>query len=225
LQPEWIDRLQALATSLSDRIRNYQSRPDRPAGSEAPELNHLITTTVLTVSRLRQTLSTFRDVVLQVAEFQYCWLTTLAWIDFMEKYFVRIHQPLDSVTHAVDTTLMGTVTLNPVIAQQCFRAGIPVWLIRRVDQIPDDMNIVSIVEPVLPKYVIDDWEDNGRVLPFPNLYRGPPGAASQAAMQLFGLRYADLPNLPALVPEDNPAPAIAPAGKKTRCVPCGSSPF
>jgi len=186
-----------------------------------------MTTTALTISRLRQTLSSFRDIVLQVAEFQYCWLTTLAWVDYMEKYYVRIHQPLGSKPHTVDPKLMGTVTLNPVVAQQCFRAGIPVWLIRRLDQIPADMNIMSIVEPVMPQYVVDDWEENGRTVPFPNIYRGPPGTACQAAMRLFGSRYADLPDLTAAISEDKPAratgsagKATGSAGKKTRRAPC-----
>jgi hypothetical protein len=222
LHPVWINRFQALATALSDRIHAFQNRPDRPLGSEAHELNHLITTTMLTISRLRHTMFTFRDLLLQVAEFQYCWLTSLAWIDWMEKFYVRFYQPLDSIIHTVDTTLMGTVTVNPIVAQQCFRAGIPVWLVRRADEIPRDMNIISVVEPVLPNYVTDDYEENGKVVPFPNLYRGLPGEACQDAMHLFGSRFADLPDLSAVISEEKPVSAIGSAGKKARSVPCKS---
>ena len=76
--------------------------------------------------------------LLTATSFQRHFLETLACYTYLSVYLPRL---VDTGGHAVDTTLMGTITTNLLIAQEMKDLGVPVWLVRRVDMISPTMNV------------------------------------------------------------------------------------
>ncbi|KAK0207406.1 hypothetical protein IW262DRAFT_1302751 [Armillaria fumosa] len=104
----------------------------------------------------------------QVAAMQSYWLELVAGLDYMEHY-----QPvMNGKTHRDDTfnssQLMGTFTINLDVAEQHIRAGIPVYLVRSVDQFSNQV-ILKAEEPV-----VFPLNTSLPSPPFPVIYKGDP---------------------------------------------------
>ncbi|KAK0494266.1 hypothetical protein EDD18DRAFT_1355623 [Armillaria luteobubalina] len=104
----------------------------------------------------------------QVAVMQSYWLQLVTRLDYMEHY-----QPVMNGKTCRDDTLnssqlMGTFTVNLNVAEQHIRAGIPVYLVRPVDQFSNQV-ILKAEEPV-----IFPLNTSLPSPPFPVVYKGDP---------------------------------------------------
>ncbi|KAK0467505.1 hypothetical protein IW261DRAFT_1574018 [Armillaria novae-zelandiae] len=104
------------------------------------------------VNRMRSVMMDSMTICVQVAAMQSYWLELVAGLDYMEHY-----QPL-----------MGTFTVNLDVAEQHIRAGIPVYLIRPVDQFSNQV-ILKAEEPV-----VFPLNTSLPSPPFPVIYKGDP---------------------------------------------------
>jgi len=76
--------------------------------------------------------------LLMVTSFQRHFLETLACYTYLSVYLPR---RVDTKSHPVDPTLMGTITSDLLVAQEMKDLGVPVWLVRRTDMISRTMNV------------------------------------------------------------------------------------
>lgn len=130
------------------------------------------------VARLRASPMSFQDITTQVANFQRIWLDLHALLDSVEIYHPRLYSP-DLPPPLADLKLMGSFTNNQEVANKMFKSGIPVWLVRRKDQMSEDIKIKQIVPYTTPPAWIEtrDWIDHLSTLtkPMPTLFVGPGG--------------------------------------------------
>ncbi|KAK0429917.1 hypothetical protein EV421DRAFT_1939721 [Armillaria borealis] len=90
------------------------------------------------LERLQHLPMSLEKVQLSVWETQHVVLYLQALIDYMLIYKPRMDTAADSsVSRKADPELMGAFTNDAQIAQCLFRAGIPVWIVRHVDQLPN----------------------------------------------------------------------------------------
>ncbi|KAK0442562.1 hypothetical protein EV421DRAFT_1949390 [Armillaria borealis] len=90
------------------------------------------------LERLQYLPMSLEKVQLSVRETQRVVLYLQALIDYMLIYKPRMDTAADSsVSRKADPKLMGAFTNDAQIAQCFFRAGIPVWIVRHVDQLPN----------------------------------------------------------------------------------------
>ncbi|PBK58917.1 hypothetical protein ARMSODRAFT_983466 [Armillaria solidipes] len=90
------------------------------------------------LERLQYLPMSLEKVQLSVRETQHVTLYLRALIDYMLIYKPRMDAvPDGSLSRKADHELMGAYTSDPQVVQSFFRAGIPVWIIRPVDQLPN----------------------------------------------------------------------------------------
>ncbi|KZT31724.1 hypothetical protein SISSUDRAFT_1067518 [Sistotremastrum suecicum HHB10207 ss-3] len=131
------------------------------------------------VQTLRKSVATLADLALPqreifrlVADVQRLGLELVALDSYMSLYEPRIreiflHSPLE-----VNRDLIGVFTEHPQVLQDCFRAGIPVWYIRKDDPIRQNPDWVSLTE-VTEGVVIQERHDvDGRLHPYPTIFTG-----------------------------------------------------
>ncbi|KAK0191923.1 hypothetical protein F5146DRAFT_1135646 [Armillaria mellea] len=120
------------------------------------------------VNRTRSVMTDSMTIRVQVAAMQSYWLELVAGLDYMECY-----QPMmNGKTQRDDTFnssyLMGTFTINLDVAEQHIRAGIPVYLVRPVEQFSNQV-ILKAERPV-----VFSLSASLPSPPFPVIFKGDP---------------------------------------------------
>ena len=119
--------------------------------------------------RLSSILGKYEEKALEVTEFQRNLLELRAALDYMLIYLPRMHS---NDGYSSVEPRMGCFTTQPLIAQEYYSAGIPVWLIRSLDSISPEIRIsqiCSMSDP--PNELRMDLRPNET---YPVIYRGPP---------------------------------------------------
>ncbi|KAJ3556962.1 hypothetical protein NM688_g1737 [Phlebia brevispora] len=112
------------------------------------QLRWLYTTIRNTLERLRMP-STLRDAVRQYACFQRYTLYIHAWFQWyvvIHKKFPMSNPPIQALKK---DEMMGCITTAPVIAQELYLAGIPVWIARFPEQIMST-DVIQNLTPLIP---------------------------------------------------------------------------
>jgi hypothetical protein len=118
---------------------------------------------------LSTTFGKYKEKALEVAEFQRNWLELHAALDYILVYLPRMHSNDD---YPSVESRVGCFTTQPLIAQECYSAGIPVWLIRSLDSISPEVQILQICSMSEPPHDLHmDLRLNKN---YPIIYHGPP---------------------------------------------------
>lgn len=124
--------------------------------------------------------STFDEKTLELVEFQRNWLELRGCVDYYDDTVRKMWSRL--APEGVVLERVGCLTVNPVIAQECFAAALPVWLIRDVEKFRGGgIRIDKVVEPLKPESVlqVEPWTQNA----FPVLYKGSPNIPDRYIVQ------------------------------------------
>ena len=117
----------------------------------------------------------FRDLVVFVAQVQRTLLDIHALLDYTKILYPLLISP-PSKPVRVNPTWMGCFTKDTRICEIFYFAGVPVWLVRHEDLIPQTMNIIHPVQLTFPENIVRVmYSENGVVKSFPVIYRGPSG--------------------------------------------------
>ncbi|KAK0461479.1 hypothetical protein IW261DRAFT_1428575 [Armillaria novae-zelandiae] len=104
----------------------------------------------------------------EVVAMQSYWLELVAGLDYMEHYQPVMNGKTRRDDALNSSQLMGTFTVNLDVAEQHIRAGIPVYLVRPVDQFNNQV-ILKAEEPV-----VFPLNTSLSSPPFPVIYKGDP---------------------------------------------------
>lgn len=182
-------KLKALQEGLTDRVRRWEQ-----AGHTGTLVNQYEIAMRLSISRLESIPMTYRDIVLQVAEFQRISLDVIGFLDWRQIYNPRIMNSTNTIPNPVNDRLLGAFTFDPTICQILHLAGVPVWLIRPREAIRPTTNIYNIVQPTPPFSIeVADWNDGKDTVaePFVNLHYGCSGPDRHISARSFGSAYHD----------------------------------
>jgi hypothetical protein len=168
-------RMKKLKADLLEEVKGYlQVTHPKPILLES-----CFTAMVHTWVRLDGYPATFEEKCLEAAEFQRSWLElrgALTW-------FSKIHHNMlvRSEGEADVLDCMGVFTNNPVIAQECFSAGLPVWLLRppEVCNVGVRIDKVVLVTPPPPSIKQDKRVGDE----YPIIYKGPCNDERRYAVQ------------------------------------------
>jgi hypothetical protein len=111
---------------------------------------------------------TFAEMMFDVTEFQRCYLEISGLLDYLEIYKPRMDGKLGSATSTAKC--VGAMTYKPLIVQQFFTAGLPIWFIQPLRPGPFPQNVLKVVTIFeRAHFVCIDNADP----PFPVIYTGP----------------------------------------------------
>ncbi len=113
---------------------------------------------------------TFCDLTNQVANVQRTWLECQAYLDWLRAIFLLVEwTPSDPAP--LKANRMGAFSIDHRVLQMLLALGIPVWFVRRSNQIPTTVDIKTIVPAMYKTFI-----ETGRG-PFPTqaVYNGPCG--------------------------------------------------
>lgn len=125
LELDMKDKLSTLVRSMSSEIAAFSHR----RGGPPTHINFCDISMRASLNALSFP-STYRDLVVQVANVQRYWLESQAWLDYMNIYRARILGTTLDTVPTVNNSFMGCYTSDPTVAFKLYKAGIPVWLIR-----------------------------------------------------------------------------------------------
>ncbi|KAH6874805.1 hypothetical protein BKA70DRAFT_1128845 [Coprinopsis sp. MPI-PUGE-AT-0042] len=152
----------------------------------------------------------FKDIIWTVAEFRRTCLDIHGWLNYVTVYYPR--QFDFSKTYPVDKSVMGAFTFSDQIASQCLKMGVPVYLIRPNFLISPITNVAQDAERTFMKaksnVVTDDYEEDGVLSPYPDLFHGLPGVEQQKALQRIGCQVLDLKDV-CRVDDGPPSPSAS----------------
>ncbi|KAJ3483972.1 hypothetical protein NLI96_g5943 [Meripilus lineatus] len=134
--------------------------------------------------------STYRDLVVQVANVQRYWLEADAWLRYMESYKSKILDPPLYPSSKADDSLMGCFVTDPSIAFKLFAAGIPFWLVRSPNAITNEMAIQGIVQLTRPTDIVFGITGFGQ-----QVYHGHVGQDHHHAIVKGAHTYMDIPRI------------------------------
>ncbi|KAJ3557757.1 hypothetical protein NP233_g11662 [Leucocoprinus birnbaumii] len=128
-------------------------------------------------SALLYTPQKFLNVMMTVTAAQRYCLTTKAIVDKINKWDALV---TSGNIQPVDNTIMGCVTGHLTSAIEFYEKGVPVWLVRPVGDLPEDIVILEQQYPVMPReagVVLKPWKGA------PVLYRGPHSREIHATIE------------------------------------------
>ncbi|KAI5984501.1 hypothetical protein EDD15DRAFT_2375145 [Pisolithus albus] len=103
--------------------------------------------------RLKQLPFTFRDTVLIVTLFQRLGLDVFGMLEYLEPTM----PPPSPLMDAVDRW-MGAITTDPEICQRLFDSRIPVWLVWKLNTVPEDLKVLKSVDITFPEGIVTEPE-------------------------------------------------------------------
>jgi hypothetical protein len=154
---------------LEERIRLFSTNDDRDQNPFLYEVLLLLERDMLNASsRLGTLVTTFKQMVFEVTEFQRCYLETRGLLDYIELYQPRMSGRLKAANTVAQC--VGAITSKPAVVQDFFTAGLPVWFIQPVRPGPFPHNILNVVT----SFERADWVCIDKAdPPFPVIYDGP----------------------------------------------------
>ncbi|KAJ3488155.1 hypothetical protein NLI96_g3039 [Meripilus lineatus] len=137
--------------------------------------------------------STYRDLVVQVANVQRYWLEAEALLKYEDVYkakFLSTNEYNDAHSAEPNTSVMGCYTSDPVAAFKLFNAGIPVWLIRSPELFTREVAVGAVVMTKKPHDIEIRMSGFGQ-----RVYSGHVGERHHAAVSMGGHTYMDIPRI------------------------------
>lgn len=134
--------------------------------------------------------STYRDLVVQVANVQRYWLESNAMLEYLGNHIDRFLTLAVGPPPPAELSFMGTYTADPVAAWKLFSAGIPVWLIRASHSITSDVSVADLVFLSRPTDIETNSTGFGQLV-----YIGHVGERHHAAVSRGGHTYMDIPTI------------------------------
>ncbi|KDQ55339.1 hypothetical protein JAAARDRAFT_48729 [Jaapia argillacea MUCL 33604] len=122
--------------------------------------------------RLQNLATSRRGLMMAVTEFQHYYLEIVGGLDYME-----IYRPvMDGLAPPTPTlaSVIGAFTFEPSVAQWCFAAGIPIWLIRPRSSLLPSTVLCTRVELTPPNDLLE-WQD-WSLEPLPIIFTGYAGS-------------------------------------------------
>ncbi|KAG1877496.1 hypothetical protein F4604DRAFT_1924138 [Suillus subluteus] len=135
----------------------------------------------------------WRDIVMILAEFQRRFLEIWSMMDYLEIFEPRLK--FEDRAHGVNKTWMGCFTKDSAIALRLHKAGVPVWLIRDVRLVNDNINICQVV-PFTPADLVFGMylhPIKNFAQPFDIRHKGPSDHQRQAAVRQLYLTFEEIP--------------------------------
>ncbi|KAG1883465.1 hypothetical protein F4604DRAFT_1983247 [Suillus subluteus] len=135
----------------------------------------------------------WRDIVMILAEFQRRFLEIWSMMDYLEIFEPRLK--FEDRAHRVNKTWMGCFTKDSAIALRLHKAGVPVWLIRDVRLVDDNINIHQVV-PFTPADLVFGMylhPIKNFAQPFDIQHKGPSDHQRQAAVCQPYLTFEEIP--------------------------------
>ncbi|KAF9035802.1 hypothetical protein BJ165DRAFT_1533291 [Panaeolus papilionaceus] len=161
-----VSMLRSMEQQLQTRVVMYCENTDRPPPKHALDLIATIATALSNaLIRLSSLKTTFTQMRFTVTEFQRYYLELVGLLDYMEIYQPRMRGWLPAASTVDDR--VGIFTLNEAVVQDFYRAGLPVWYLRRWKGGSFESNVLEIVSPTLSDARMDDYDP-----PFPIIYTG-----------------------------------------------------
>ncbi|PSR71685.1 hypothetical protein PHLCEN_2v12441, partial [Hermanssonia centrifuga] len=139
LAPTTLQPISACIRKLSDDVRRYLKHHP-----ETQYLPALLLAMQNCYARLEFP-STFRDLIRQVASVQRTWLECRALWDWVGTFIPLLDNHSGAKPAPVKVNRMGAFTMDPAVVQNLMAIGLPVWFIRRTDQLPGSTVIKKIV--------------------------------------------------------------------------------
>ena len=171
-------QLDQLVDPLIIRIENYREVVERPNSFM------LIIAKLLKHAQVRlNTLpAKFFDAKFGFVKLQHLYLEASGCIDYLETFVPIVDWKLPAAIQ-VDESRMGTFTPDPETVQSFCRAGLPVWYIRRFDEIPtrNPPNVLALVDALQPTNLVLSPSDP----PFPVIYEGTDNLKKQDMIRIF----------------------------------------
>ena len=180
LRKDLLEDFRSMARDLSEKIRLAKTlAPEFP--DKYRDMEHSRQGMQTAIAILDCAPQTEHATRMTVASFQRHFLKSLACLDYFNLWRFRMSDS-ETVVHAVDTSIMGLVTPNVLIAQRFYQIGVPVWLVRPPDALLTDMKIVEqvpLTESVVPPQVfVTEIHPGTR-----SVMTCPPSAARNRACQ------------------------------------------
>lgn len=138
--------------------------------------------------------STYRDMLRQVVCVQRFYLYTKAILDWNTIVAPRMSKP---GPHPTLFKYMGAFTNNFEDAQRLFGIGIPVWVLRKPQQLRSDVVVKHLVDLTVPDSIVTEDGEFGH-----QIYFGRIGLNHLEAITRYGSQYLDIDDNPYINPGD-----------------------
>lgn len=113
-----------------------------------------------------------------VTLFQRQYLETLAVYEYLTIWKPRLDQPLGEEARPVDDSIMGALTCDPMIAEQFYDQGVPIWLVRHSSQVKRSLLLRDV-----PPTPFTDPMVSAKFPALHAIYSGPPSSQRHRACQ------------------------------------------
>jgi hypothetical protein len=160
---EEMDRLEMRKEEVFGNVRNYLE------GINSDFIGAMFIIAVASWVRLHVQPEKYEEKCLEVTEFQRNWLELYACYKWETIYMRRI--VFNPSSSRIADHRVGCFTMKPMVVQEMFSAGIPVWYIRPLESIGGRINVEEIGMIVEPHTnLCQDKQPNAE---YPTIFRGP----------------------------------------------------
>lgn len=152
MDPRLVTRLRDPSILLAKRYRDYMAtRQDLTRTPTATRFNGHVTQLKIWIGRLESLKAPWQDILFAFTQAQRHYLELEAYLEYME-----VRQPMMNAEEYGQILLpaapfIGAVTNKVVVVEEFAKAGVPVWLIRPIEQFSEDTRIDIVVKPSPPE--------------------------------------------------------------------------
>ncbi|KAI0757866.1 hypothetical protein BC629DRAFT_1598257 [Irpex lacteus] len=155
MAPQRVPALKKVLQELRAEVQLYEQQYGPSA-----ELTKFYSRTEAAYERLRLPVVSWRDLRCQYVAVERCYCMTIAWITWHTqlKKISDEEAPLDVLKH-----LMGCFTKDSKVVEKLYKAGIPVWYMRRIDTLTKEDHIHQYVSLQSPRGMVlqeGDYNDH-----------------------------------------------------------------
>lgn len=149
MDPRLVKRLRDPSIALAQRYRDFMDkRPDLTSTPTAHRFNGHVTQLKIWIGRLEAVKARWPEILFSFVQAQRHYLELEAFLEYME-----IRQPLMNSDEYGNilvpaAQLIGAVTNIVVVVEEFAKAGVPVWLIRPIDQFSEQTRIDCVQDPL-----------------------------------------------------------------------------
>lgn len=172
-------------TSLSHITLKWYTKWKKNCGDKKDIMAKVLQSLQLTAMILLQHPLTFHDVITFVTQAQWMFLNIYAFLDFVE--VVLPHSSFPTNSHPVRSDWMGCFTQDPIVCNELFYTGVPVWFIHLKLTITDQTIIKKPVMFTFPDHITHAmYSKCGRtVQPFDLCYHGSGGLKQHVYLRQY----------------------------------------
>ncbi|KAF9038181.1 hypothetical protein BJ165DRAFT_1532063 [Panaeolus papilionaceus] len=166
LTPATVAIFQEMEQQIQARVVKYCESTVPTAPKHALDLIAVIATALSNaLIRLSSLKTRYTQMRFTVTEFQRYYLELVGLLDYMEIYQPRM-RGLQPPASSVDDRV-GVFAISEIVAQDFYRAGLPVWYLHPWKGGPFDRNVLQLVSATQSNARMDDHDP-----PFPTVYTG-----------------------------------------------------